>query len=83
MPALDAHPAPPAIVIVGTRRAAEHTPNTTESADAARLRATTNVRNAEDALRYFPSLVVRKRHIGDTQAPLAASSTPTACCSRR
>ena len=35
-----------------------------------RLRLTTNVRNTEDALRYFPSLFVRKRHIGDTQAPL-------------
>jgi len=75
MPAIDAPPAPPAIVIVGTREAAEHTPNTKESADAARLRATTNVRNTEDALRYFPSLVVRKRHIGDTQAPLATRTS--------
>jgi iron complex outermembrane receptor protein len=82
MPAIDAHPAPPAIVIVGTRRAAEHTPNTTESADAARLRATTNVRNAEDALRYFPSLVVRKRHIGDTQAPLATRTSGVGASAR-
>ena len=75
MPAIDALPAPPEIVIVGTRQAAEHTPNSKESADAAELRTTTNVRNSEDALRYFPSLVVRKRHIGDTQAPLATRTS--------
>ena len=51
MPAIDALPAPPEIVIVGTRQAAEHTPNSKESADAAELRTTTNVRNSEDALR--------------------------------
>ena len=44
--------------------------------------------------KYLPSIVVRKRHIGDVQAPIqtrtsglgkarAASSTRTACCSRR
>jgi len=66
---------PPAIVIVGTREAAEHSPNTKESVDAARLRETTNLRNTEDALRYFPSLLVRKRHIGDTQAPLATRTS--------
>jgi iron complex outermembrane receptor protein len=65
----------PAIVVVGTRESAEHTPNTKESADAARLRETTNLRNTEDALRYFPSLFVRKRHIGDTQAPLATRTS--------
>ena len=74
MPAIDALPAP-AIVVVGTRQAAEHTPNSKESADAAQLRTTTNVRNTEDALRYFPSLFVRKRHIGDTQAPLATRTS--------
>jgi iron complex outermembrane receptor protein len=81
MPAIDALPAP-AIVIVGTREAAEHTPNTKESADAAQLRTTTNVRNTEDALRYFPSLLVRKRHIGDTQAPLATRTSGVGASAR-
>jgi iron complex outermembrane receptor protein len=77
MSAIDAAAAaqPPAIVVVGTREAAEMTPNSKESADAARLRETTSVRNTEDALRYFPSLLVRKRHIGDTQAPLATRTS--------
>jgi iron complex outermembrane receptor protein len=77
MPALDAPQLAqaPTIVIVGTREAAEKTPQTKESVDAARLRETVNLRNTEDALRYFPSLVVRKRHIGDTQAPLATRTS--------
>src|SRR3954469_1771296 len=81
MPAVDALPAP-AIVIVGTREAAEHTPSTKESVDAAQLRETTNVRNTEDALRYFPSLLVRKRHIGDTQAPLATRTSGVGASAR-
>src|SRR5690348_18173650 len=73
---------PPAIVIVGTREAAEKTPNTKESVTAERLRETTNVRNTEDALRYFPSLLVRKRHIGDTQAPLATRTSGVGASAR-
>jgi iron complex outermembrane receptor protein len=76
MPALEAPQlAQPTIVVVGSREAAEKTPNTKESVTAERLRETTNVRNTEDALRYFPSLLVRKRHIGDTQAPLATRTS--------
>ncbi|HET7576729.1 MAG TPA: TonB-dependent receptor [Sphingomicrobium sp.] len=76
MSAIDALPAQqPAIVITGTREAAEMTPNSKESVDAARLRTTTNLRNTEDSLRYLPSLFVRKRHIGDTQAPLATRTS--------
>src|SRR3954469_23474804 len=77
MPAIQAPQLAPAptIVVVGTREAAHKTPNSKESVSAARLRETVNVRNTEDALRYFPSLVVRKRHIGDTQAPLATRTS--------
>src|SRR6476619_5836353 len=77
MPALEAPELAqqPTIVVVGSRAEAEHTPNTKQSVDAGELRTTTNVRNTEDALRYFPSLVVRKRHIGDTQAPLATRTS--------
>jgi iron complex outermembrane recepter protein len=73
--AVDASAAAPPIVIVGTHEAAEMTPSTTESVNAAKLRQTVNLRNTEDALRYFPSLVVRKRHVGDTQAPLATRTS--------
>src|SRR5690242_2827452 len=82
MPALDASVEAPAIVIVGSRESAEMTPNTKESVDAAKLHTTTNVRNSEDALRYFPSLFVRKRHIGDTQAPLATRTSGVGASAR-
>jgi iron complex outermembrane recepter protein len=84
MPAIDAPQLAqaPTIVVVGTHEAAEKTPNTKESVDAKRLRETTNVRNAEDALRYFPSLLVRKRHIGDTQAPLATRTSGVGASAR-
>jgi len=82
MPAIELPPPGPAIVVVGTRAEAEHTPNTKESVDAGQLRTTTNVRNTEDALRYFPSLVVRKRHIGDTQAPLATRTSGVGASAR-
>jgi iron complex outermembrane receptor protein len=83
MPAIEAPPAAPsAIVVVGTREAAEKTPSTSESVTAARLRATVAVRNAEDALRYLPSLLVRKRHVGDTQAPLATRTSGVGASAR-
>src|SRR5689334_17122661 len=84
MPALDAPQLAqaPTIVIVGTREAAEKTPQTKESVDAAKLREKVNLRNTEDALRYFPSLLVRKRHIGDTQAPLATRTSGVGASAR-
>src|SRR6201999_3183008 len=35
------------------------------------IERTINAMNVEDTIKYLPSLIVRKRHIGDTQAPLA------------
>ena len=81
MPLMEAPPAP-AIIVVGSREAAHSSPATTVSADAAQLRTTTNVRNTEDVLRYFPSLFVRKRHIGDTQAPLATRTSGVGASAR-
>jgi iron complex outermembrane receptor protein len=45
------------------------------SIDAATIAATVNATNIEDALKYLPSLLIRKRHIGDTQAPLATRTS--------
>jgi iron complex outermembrane receptor protein len=71
---------PPAIVVTGQRP--EPTPATTESVDAGRLAETTTLLNAEDSLRYLPSLLVRKRHIGDTQAPLATRTSGVGASAR-
>lgn len=75
MLAVDAATPQPPIVVVGTHDAAVMSPSTKESVDAATLRNTVSVRNTEDTLRYFPSLLVRKRHVGDTQAPLATRTS--------
>ncbi len=78
----DAPPAAPTIVVVGEKTVPTLTPNSRESIDAERLRTTTNVRNSEDSLRYLPSLLVRKRHIGDTQAPLATRTSGVGASAR-
>lgn len=49
----------------------ENTPGTRVTLTGDTIAATINAVNVEDTLKYLPSLVVRKRHIGDTQAPLA------------
>lgn len=63
----------PAIVVKGKRDARQ--PATQASIEADRIDATVNAVNVEDTVKYLPSLVVRKRHIGDTQAPLATRTS--------
>ncbi|HEY8966170.1 MAG TPA: TonB-dependent receptor [Candidatus Methylacidiphilales bacterium] len=46
-------------------------PNTTASVTADQIGETLNVMDSEDALKYQPSLFLRKRNEGDTQAVLA------------
>jgi iron complex outermembrane receptor protein len=50
-------------------------PATTESVTAQQMAETINVMNTEDALKYLPSLIVRKRNFGDQQAPLATRTS--------
>jgi iron complex outermembrane receptor protein len=61
------------ILVVAQRQkqTIDNPPSTQASIDADRIATTVNAMNVEDALKYLPSLIVRKRHIGDTQAPLA------------
>jgi iron complex outermembrane recepter protein len=57
-------------------------PATVESVDAERLEETTAVITPEDSLRYLPSLFVRKRHVGDTQSPLATRTSGVGASAR-
>ncbi|HEV8519746.1 MAG TPA: TonB-dependent receptor [Burkholderiales bacterium] len=50
-------------------------PATTESVTAEQMAETINVMNTEDALKYLPSLIVRKRNFGDQQSPLATRTS--------
>lgn len=61
--------------IVVTGQKVEKNPQSRASIDAARIDTMVNAANVEDALKYLPSLVVRKRHIGDTQSPLATRTS--------
>jgi iron complex outermembrane receptor protein len=68
--------------IVVTARRAPDTPASQESVDAVRLRETTALVTPEDAVRYLPSLLVRQRHPGDTQSPLATRTSGVGASAR-
>lgn len=71
------------ITVTGSRPATlEQSPGTQENVTADRLDESVNIVNVEDSLRYLPSLVVRKRHIGDTQAPLATRTSGVGASAR-
>jgi iron complex outermembrane receptor protein len=67
----------PAVEVEGTRSYADKNqiPGTTASITAAQAAQTINVMDTEDALKYLPDVLVRKRYIGDTQAPMATRTT--------
>ena len=55
--------------------AVRQTPATQETVTGQQVEQTVNALNVEDTVKYLPSLIVRKRHIGDTQAPLATRTS--------
>jgi iron complex outermembrane receptor protein len=57
-------------------------PTTTESATAGDLARTTNVVTPEDSLKYLPNILVRQRHIGDTQAPVTTRTSGVGASAR-
>jgi iron complex outermembrane receptor protein len=67
------------IVVTGHKSSG---PATVESVDAERLEETTAIITPEDSLRYLPSLFVRKRHVGDTQSPLATRTSGVGASAR-
>ena len=68
------------VTVIGRRPTSLPTqiPTTIEGIDAREIGARINATDAEDALKYFPSLVVRKRYIGDyDHAVLATRASGT------
>jgi iron complex outermembrane recepter protein len=63
----------PGVSVTGTNDAVESPafPATTATIDAETIDATVNAVDVEDAVKYLPSLFVRKRNYGDTQPVLA------------
>ena len=50
-------------------------PATTVTTDAGRIAEQVNAASVEDALKYAPSLIIRKRHNGDNFAPIATRTS--------
>ena len=69
--------APPPIVVIGDRAEdpIARPAATTASISAQTLAEKINATSVEDALKYLPSLVIRKRNIGDTFAPIATRTS--------
>lgn len=65
------------IVVIGEKQndSIENTPTTRVAIDEDRIVATINAVSVEDTIKYLPSLVVRKRHIGDNFAPVATRTS--------
>ena len=65
------------ILVIGQRQSEtiENVPSTNASVDAQRIDTTVNAVSVEDTIKYLPSLVVRKRHIGDNFAPIATRTS--------
>ncbi|MDO9047604.1 MAG: TonB-dependent receptor [Methylobacter sp.] len=57
-------------------------PTTTESVTREKIDNTINSMNAEDTIKYLPSIQVRKRYIGDTGAPVGWRTSGTAASAR-
>jgi iron complex outermembrane receptor protein len=50
-------------------------PTTAEGATRQHIAETVNVVNTEDAFKYLPNILVRKRFNGDTDAPITSRTT--------
>jgi iron complex outermembrane recepter protein len=62
------------IVVRGAPAGAD-APLSTQSIDAQQIAATVNATTVEDALKYLPNIFIRRRHIGDTQAPMTTRTS--------
>jgi iron complex outermembrane receptor protein len=65
------------ILVVGQQHndAIENAPATRATIDEDRIATTVNAVSVEDTIKYLPSLVVRKRHVGDNFAPIATRTS--------
>jgi iron complex outermembrane receptor protein len=65
------------IVVNGQKQSdtIENAPSTKAGVSAEQIAAKVNAVSVEDTLKYLPSLVIRKRHIGDNFAPIATRTS--------
>jgi len=72
---------PETVIVTGERTQAD-LPNKIEGITAVEAQTQVNAVNTEDMLKYIPSIVVRKRHYGDTQDPLATRTSGVGASAR-
>ena len=73
---------PEYVIVTANRAIAPIPPRPTRSMTAAKAQEQINTVNTEDMLKYAPSLVVRKRHYGDTQDPIATRTSGVGASAR-
>ena len=72
---------PVAGVVVNGRATADQ-PLSTVRITAADIAERINATTAEDALKYLPNIFIRRRHIGDTQAPMTTRTSGVGASAR-
>ncbi len=70
------------VVVTGEQAPADAVPSKTESVTAEEAATHINVVNTEDMLKYLPDVLVRKRHIGDTQDPITTRTSGVGASAR-
>lgn len=82
--AIDSGRVPQEIIVQGQRLAPQElkVPMMIESITADRFAETINATNTEDVLKYLPNVLIRKRHIGDTQAPMTTRTSGVGASAR-
>src|SRR4051812_23559631 len=68
--------APSSTTVVG------QAPTTRESVTAEVIARTINAVTPEDTLRYLPNVLIRQRHIGDTQSPITTRTSGVGASAR-
>ncbi|WP_372782142.1 TonB-dependent receptor [Phenylobacterium sp.] len=63
------------IVVQGEAQTQADQPLSTRTLTAQDIATTVNATTVEDALKYLPNVFVRRRHIGDTQAPMTTRTS--------
>jgi iron complex outermembrane receptor protein len=69
-------------VLVQAEAAHAQPPLSVQTIDADQIAATINTTTVEDALKYLPAIFVRRRHIGDTQAPITTRTSGVGASAR-
>ena len=63
------------VSVLGPAGTPQALPISTQSVSAEQIVATVNAMTVEDTLKYLPNVFVRRRHIGDTQAPITTRTS--------